>query len=449
MKSELTPRTDGMWLIDYTGPDANGVERRQRISTGTRDQADARRQLSDFQALKHPKHPLVQRIAVLEAQANWATGAALIPATTSAAAAAKSNDYTLSDAFDDGLAAPRVWKGYASTKNLDSDLRQIRAMVVPPEATRLGDQALSAFSTDRLEAIYQFMITAPRKSNGGKPLDFMTARKHMGRITQVCEAAHRWWKDGRGKPLLANMPLRPIMERGDGGRKRVVQPHEEKMIFDAIAYHRENGLPGGNWWVFERQVAFCMIHGPRLDESLFVGPECLVQDSDPVTGETHLSVRLDPRMTKGGTGGRTFRIHPSFLPVIDDLNARAEVTFKKKIVEKVWFHSAAPRWFPMPEGKTWSMWAIIRKHILKTQGHDLGTGKGGLALHSLRHTAGTRLVEDGVGIYDLSKRLGHTDIKITQQYIHADRTSERRIAETISRKKAAPLPFVSDQVAAE
>jgi len=40
-------------------------------------------------------------------------------------------------------------------------------------------------------------------------------------------------------------------------------------------------------------------------------------------------------------------------------------------------------------------------------------------LHTLRRTYGSRLVERGVDVFDVSKMLGHQDIKVTiQHYIH-------------------------------
>ena len=41
-----------------------------------------------------------------------------------------------------------------------------------------------------------------------------------------------------------------------------------------------------------------------------------------------------------------------------------------------------------------------------------------LHLHSLRHTFASWLVQRGVPIYDVSKLLGHSNIKITEIYSH-------------------------------
>lgn len=433
MTAKLTTRSDGMWLIDYDGPDVQGKERRQRISTGTRDEVDAQQQLAEFNALKHPKHPVVQRMAVLQAQANGqaAPGAAPIPA---AVAATVPKRFTLTNAFDKAQADVTVWKGYASEKNLVSDLNSLSKLVVPPSATPLGDEELDSFTTHRLAAIYQHLLTVPRK--GGKPLNIETARKHILRITRVCDAAHRDWTDPAGTPLLAHMPLRPKMAKGSP-RTRVVQPFEEKMIADAIQHHREKGLPGGDWWAFGRLIAWCILHGTRIGETCYIGPECLTEVRDDDSQEVHVAIAIDPRMTKGGTGGRTMIIHPAFLPLVEGLNERASPTPLKKIVKGLWYHSNAPRWFPMTAGKAWQMWDAMRAYVLAKDGHDLGKGSDGLSLHNLRHTCATRLIEADVSLIDLQHRLGHTDVKITQQYVHADRTAERRIVRQIRKQPKA------------
>ena len=38
--------------------------------------------------------------------------------------------------------------------------------------------------------------------------------------------------------------------------------------------------------------------------------------------------------------------------------------------------------------------------------------------HDLRHTFATRLAQNGVDIYTISKLLGHKDIQMTQRYSH-------------------------------
>jgi len=315
--------------------------------------------------------------------------------------------------------------------------------VMPGETTPLGDQPLDNFTTHRLEAIYQHLRNS--NSSRGKPFEPETARKLVLRITTVCEAAHRTWKDKAGSPKLIHMPLRPQMAKGQP-RTRVVQPYEEDMIFDAIQHLRETSAPGGDWWAFGRLIAWSILHGTRIGETVYIGPNIVFDAIDPDTREAHMVVKLDPRMTKGGTGGRTIMIHDSFLPLVDALNGRAQPTALKKIVNGVWFHDNAPRWFPMTAGKAWTMWDIMRDWVKANKGHDLGKGTDGLTLHNLRHTCATRLIEADVDLLDVSHRLGHKDVKITQVYVHASQTSERRIRNQI--RKFPTGTFASEKLAA-
>jgi len=46
--------------------------------------------------------------------------------------------------------------------------------------------------------------------------------------------------------------------------------------------------------------------------------------------------------------------------------------------------------------------------------------RNGLSIHSLRHTAATMQLECGINLMEVRDNLGHTDVKITQQYLHLD-----------------------------
>ena len=64
-------------------------------------------------------------------------------------------------------------------------------------------------------------------------------------------------------------------------------------------------------------------------------------------------------------------------------------------------------------------------------------GLHGVRIHSLRHTLATRLVQNGMSIYEVKSILGHTDIKTTMRYAHLEQQQvamkARDILEAIDR----------------
>ena len=55
----------------------------------------------------------------------------------------------------------------------------------------------------------------------------------------------------------------------------------------------------------------------------------------------------------------------------------------------------------------------IRKAITRV-------GLDGVTIHTLRHTHATRLLQNGLSIYEVKEVLGHTDVKTTMRYAHLE-----------------------------
>jgi site-specific recombinase XerD len=55
-----------------------------------------------------------------------------------------------------------------------------------------------------------------------------------------------------------------------------------------------------------------------------------------------------------------------------------------------------------------------------------------LKFHSLRHTFASWLVQKGVSIYEVSKLLGHSDIRVTQIYAHLTLDNLRSAVELLN-----------------
>jgi len=44
-------------------------------------------------------------------------------------------------------------------------------------------------------------------------------------------------------------------------------------------------------------------------------------------------------------------------------------------------------------------------------------------IHTLRHTHASRLIQNGLSVYEVRAVLGHTDIKTTMRYAHLEQVS--------------------------
>ncbi len=68
----------------------------------------------------------------------------------------------------------------------------------------------------------------------------------------------------------------------------------------------------------------------------------------------------------------------------------------------------------------------FKKYVIKAQINP------DLKFHSLRHTFASWLVQRGVSIYEVSKLLGHSDIKVTEIYAHLKPENLRNAVELLN-----------------
>jgi integrase len=70
-----------------------------------------------------------------------------------------------------------------------------------------------------------------------------------------------------------------------------------------------------------------------------------------------------------------------------------------------------------------------RNHITHTfQKAFKRAGISGCTAHTLRHTHATRLIQNGLNLYEIKEILGHADIKTTMRYAHIEQQSVSRKA---------------------
>ena len=66
----------------------------------------------------------------------------------------------------------------------------------------------------------------------------------------------------------------------------------------------------------------------------------------------------------------------------------------------------------------------------------------GCTIHTLRHTHATRLIQNGMSVYEVKEILGHSDIKTTMRYAHLEQkvvsSRARDLMDSINRQAARP-----------
>lgn len=77
-----------------------------------------------------------------------------------------------------------------------------------------------------------------------------------------------------------------------------------------------------------------------------------------------------------------------------------------------------------------SVYGLVKKYLNAT-----GIKKNKMAVHSLRHTFGTSLMNNGVNIVNIQELLGHKKIETTRRYLHINSADLRKAVETLTFNK--------------
>ncbi len=81
--------------------------------------------------------------------------------------------------------------------------------------------------------------------------------------------------------------------------------------------------------------------------------------------------------------------------------------------------------------------------IIKRRLRDIGIDDPKITAHSLRHTCGSLMVEEGMEVEDIKDMLGHSDTNVTRIYI--DMARQKRMLERSPSKKIAGIIFKKDR----
>jgi integrase len=186
------------------------------------------------------------------------------------------------------------------------------------------------------------------------------------------------------------VPTIPYLEELNE-RDRYVTPEEEEA---ALGYIRAQQVDTAiedrpRWQVLEACYIVLVDTGVRLGEAVSLTEFNLRRNRDSIQFVD--AIWLKHGSTKNGKG----RVVP--------LTERASEALK------VWLQRDALVERKVDQNWCIRMWAKVRAKF---------PGMKDVNLHILRHTCGSRLVEAGIGIFEVSKWLGHTDLKSTNRYVH-------------------------------
>lgn len=369
--ARIGTKPNGIHYLDVH-VEVDGVMKRQRVSTDTRDRAEAERQRKSWIAGVHPKHPLMGgSVAPKGRVADEPTSIKqkVIPA-----------GWTMGRLLDRGLRDPEVWhpSKCKAQGTLQSNVKLLTA--------RLGDVLAADVTTPFLKE-----VVAQMTAEGYRPASI---KRHFAMISRVLQlAADEWIDPATGKTIIPVAPRMPkITVRNTKDEDAVLSYEDEKLVFAAID-KLEVEQPHRNWRRYRMFVRVGLDTGFRKAELLSVGPQHVYRRM--WQGQERVMIQLMGKDTKNSKP-RVVPCTPAVSALIDDLNAQA----------------IGGKWFPLGQA-AWTMWDRIREEV-----RSMGGNIDKVDVHGLRHTCLTRLGKQGMDLKRLQLWAGHADVKTTQRYVH-------------------------------
>lgn len=290
----LRRKPNGLWVVDF---EEDG--QRRRVSTGTKDHAQAKLRARD----------IVLGIDVKPAPASPQAGGG--------------GRMTMNDLFR--KCELTVWKPSEcrSQKTIKSNLNILRPLI--------GDVAVQDMTAARLKTLAMDL-----EAMGYAPATVKRKLDSVGRALGEATA----WEDGKGRPLLAAKPKMPSIKVSNF-KTRVVEPAEEEAMFACLAA-RQLKEPTRDWWRFTCLVRFLLDTGCRLGEAMRCSASWF--DEDAEAGVTWFSIPAEA--SKNGK--------PRQVPLTDAVKAFLPQLLSMAGGGRVW---------PYGETFAWYRLTVLRKDM--------------------------------------------------------------------------------------
>nr|WP_294850001.1 tyrosine-type recombinase/integrase [uncultured Sphingomonas sp.] len=392
--ARLGTKPNGIHYLDVHVAGEGGKLQRQRVSTDTRDRAEAEKQRKEWIAGVHPKHPSMGGSVAPKGR----VGALL----ASSDVKVRTTGWTVERLLDRCYKDPNVWGESKSLPTLRSNIKFIVDLI--------GDEPIASITRKRLKELVVEL------SEGLKPA---TIKRKLDTLSRALREAVEEYEDEDGNPLLAAKPTMPKITFKNE-RSRILEHHEEPLVFAAIDA-RIAKEPSRQWARFRMLIRVLLDTGFRKSEATLLGPHSVKQ------------VRV------AEVGWRPFLALPQYLTKNDEPRMVPATQAIIDLIPALDAQAVGGLWFPSV-GTAWYMWDTIRSDV-KAGGGDIDE----ITLHTLRHTCITRLGLGGMELQRLSIWAGHSDVSITaKKYSHLGAGALYGGVETLAHNPAPPANSVSD-----
>lgn len=254
-------------------------------------------------------------------------------------------------------AIDRLWEEKWSKTSRGGELERTRLLKI---AEIIGDKTLDLITDDDIEKVKK-RLRAEKKSPA-------TINRYMAHLKTLLRTARDKWR------IVDFVPYIEVPREKNGRLSTIDEDDEAKLV----KYLRDNGKDQ-----YADLVEVLVDTGARLGE--------LLKSTDANVNLKRGELLLFPEITKSST--------PRNVPLTD----RAAKILAKRV-------KPGRRLF------NFDRWAAGKN--FKAARKAVGIKDDQLTLHCLRHTFATRLINNGVDLYTVSKLLGHSNISVTERYSH-------------------------------